>query len=186
MPRLKILNIIREDLRNQDWNYLEKNHDLRNISLRRLNIDSGKYKLRVSYNANSFSYQFDSYYDKEVHSLKLVVDNEIDYSHKFEDRSAIEKLINMRGGFDDILIIKQGHVTDTSFTNIVFFDGYDWFTPDTPLLEGTRRAALLEQGIIQEMPIRMHDIKQYQSFKLINAMRPFETTPEISCQNIFE
>ena len=53
----------------------------------------------------------------------------------------------MRGACDEILIIKDGHITDTSISNIVFRlpDGW-WLTPFTPLLKGIMRTYLLESG----------------------------------------
>ena len=46
--------------------------------------------------------------------------------------------------------MKQGLLTDTSIANIALSDGTHWYTPAHPLLKGTKRAALLEEGILQE------------------------------------
>jgi 4-amino-4-deoxychorismate lyase len=78
-----------------------------------------------------------------IESLKLVEDNTISYRHKYSDRSHLLELMNMRGDCDDILIVKDGYITDTSFSNIVFFDGDKWVTPARPLLRGTMRESLL-------------------------------------------
>ncbi len=53
---------------------------------------------------------------------------------------------------DDIIITKNGNITDSSFSNLVFesSDGA-LFTPETYLLEGgTKRKFLLKNGIIRE------------------------------------
>jgi 4-amino-4-deoxychorismate lyase len=80
---------------------------------------------------------------------------------------------------DEILIIKNGFVTDTSFSNIVFFDGIKWITPSTYLLNGTQRQQLLQQGAIIEEEIRPSDLKHFRFAKLINAMLDLETSPSI-------
>jgi 4-amino-4-deoxychorismate lyase len=85
---------------------------------------------------------------------------------------------------DDILIIKNGFITDTSFSNIAFFDGTQWFTPFTYLLNGTQRQHLLRQGAIVETEITPSDLKQFRYAKLINAMLDLETSPLIDIQNI--
>lgn len=52
-----------------------------------------------------------------------------------------------------MLIVRDGWVTDTSFTNVVFEDaGGGLYTPETCLLEGTRRQSLLDEGRIQACP----------------------------------
>ena len=58
----------------------------------------------------------------------------------------------------EIIIIKNGLVIDTSFTNIAIHKDGKWLTPKHPLLLGTKRAALLEQGIIQEADITVDDL----------------------------
>jgi 4-amino-4-deoxychorismate lyase len=71
---------------------------------------------------------------------------------------------------DEVIIIKNGCVTDTSYTNICFFDGKEWLTPDTPLLQGTMRRYLLDKGVIREVRIRRKDIQYFKKVSLINAM----------------
>ena len=70
---------------------------------------------------------------------------------------------------EDIIIVKNGFVTDSSFSNLIFFDGKEWYTPSTPLLKGTTRARLLNEKKITERVIKIEDIKNYKSISLINA-----------------
>jgi 4-amino-4-deoxychorismate lyase len=46
-------------------------------------------------------------------------------------------------GCDDIIIVRNGFVTDASYANLIFRKGDEWFTPATFLLAGTMRAFLL-------------------------------------------
>jgi 4-amino-4-deoxychorismate lyase len=148
---------------------------------------SGLCKMRIAYNKSSKKVEFESYTSKEIRSLKLVEDNSIEYGLKFTDRNYLNNLVtDMRGDCDDILIIKNGMVTDSSYSNIVFYNGVEWITPSTPLLKGTARERLLQQGIIKAKPIHLSDIHQFLSFKLINAMRDFDTCPETNTNEIRE
>ena len=71
---------------------------------------------------------------REIRSLKVVVDDRIDYSFKSADRSSLNRLTAQKGDCDEIIIVKNGLVTDTSFTNIAVFDGEQWLTHDIRFL----------------------------------------------------
>jgi len=109
--------------------------------------------------------------------------NRISYEFKFQNRKTIDRLFEKREDCDDILIVKGGKVTDSSFANIVFRNGKDWVTPWSPLLKGTMRQKLIETNKIQPEKILEEDIKSFQTFKLINAMMEFDG-PEIEVSNI--
>jgi 4-amino-4-deoxychorismate lyase len=143
------------------------------------------FKCRVEYDHEIRKVEFLPYRIKVIRSLKLVEDNTIEYAYKFTDRRRIEKLNAMRSESDDILIIKNGMVTDSSYANVVFrdFNG-NWVTPSTYLLPGTRRANLLKQGMIKEKSISYKDFLMYSEVKLINAMIGLDDTEGISVRNI--
>jgi len=143
----------------------------------------GIFKCRIVYEHQIDVVEFIPYEVKPVHSLKVVYDPTIDYSHKFEDRGRINSLVEQRQFCDDILIVKNGFVTDSSYSNIIFFDGFRWITPDTPLLRGTMRQFLLDAAEIKQEPITVQDISSFKSFRLINAMLGFDG-PEIEVSKI--
>lgn len=145
---------------------------------------NGLYKCRVVYGEYLQKIEFEPYQPKTIQSLKLVEDNAIDYSFKYQNRAHLNALFAQRGVADDILIIKNGCITDTSYANIVFWDGIHWFTPETFLLAGTKRAQLLEEGIITQKKIRVQDLPKYSYARIINSMLDFETTPNILIENI--
>lgn len=144
---------------------------------------TGLYKCRVVYSTQLESVEFIPYSIKPVTSLKVVYDQEIEYTHKYHDRNAIGTLFNQRQFCDDILIIKNGQVTDSSYSNIIFYDGVNWITPDTPLLKGTMRQFLLDAAEIKVSPVRVQDIPSFKTFRLINAMLAFDG-PEIDVSKI--
>lgn len=130
-----------------------------------------KAKLRFLYDETSITeISCTEYVQKDIRSLKLVRANDISYPFKHSDRSALEKLKAQQADCDEILIVKDNHITDTSFTNVAFFDGKEWFTSDTPLLSGTRRASLIAQGRLKEREILTDDLPAYTSIALFNAM----------------
>ena len=136
---------------------------------------SGVYKLRITYSLHSIeSHEIVLYTPKKIESLKIVVDNEIEYHKKFNDRTYLSTLSAQREDCDDILIIKNNLVSDTSFANIIFFDGEKWVTPNSPLLEGSCRARLICQNIISPQVISQDDLKSFSSFMIINAMLDFD------------
>ncbi len=128
------------------------------------------YKCRVIYNKKIEKIEFEPYKPRIIRSLKLVECNDIEYGFKYHDRSMINELFEKRGDCDDILIIKNGWVTDTSFSNIIFLNGKQWVTPSHPLLFGTKRQKLLDEGKIISKKIKSEDISKYQGARLINSM----------------
>ncbi|WP_333578016.1 aminotransferase class IV, partial [Leyella stercorea] len=79
--------------------------------------------------------------------------------------------------------VKNGLLTDTSFTNVAVFDGERWLTPKYPLLLGTKRASLLERQVIKEADISVETLMNAQKVSLINAMIDLGEI-EISIANI--
>jgi 4-amino-4-deoxychorismate lyase len=148
-------------------------------------IHSGLYKCRIVYTTRIESVQFSPYTIRPVQSLKIVhAEQTLDYAHKFESRSQLENLFQQRGPADDILIIKNGLLTDSFYANVALKKGEKWYTPAQPLLEGTRRARLIEEGQIHPRDIRPKDLPTYQSIQLFNAMMPFNEGPLLPIANI--
>jgi 4-amino-4-deoxychorismate lyase len=130
----------------------------------------GIYKCRIIYADAIVNVTFEKYRRRSISSLKLVYDDTVDYSHKFENKERLQSLLAQSGGCDDILIVKNGELTDTSFSNIALFDGHTWLTPSSPLLKGTKRAQLLALGLIKEERITVANIPLFRQAALINAM----------------
>ncbi len=134
----------------------------------------GSFRCRLMYNETEWSTEFIKYIPRKVTSLKLIRIDEIDYPHKFTNRNIIDKVFSSKGSADDILIVKNGKLTDTSIANILFRKEDKWYTPDLPLLEGTCRARLLNEGIISEKDITINNFREYSHFMLINALNDFD------------
>ena len=133
-------------------------------------FSKGLVKLRFLYAKKDYKLEFFYYTPHKINILKVIENNKIDYLLKFTDRSQINRLLKQKGDCDDILIVKNGFITDTSIANIVFYNGNEWVTPATPLLKGTCRDRLLKEGKIKEEIIKINDLHKFKSFCLINAM----------------
>lgn len=124
--------------------------------------------------------QYYEYKKRAIKSFKLVFDDEIDYSKKYLDRSYINQLFEEKQNADEIIIIKNSLVSDTSIANIAIFDGVNWLTPKKPLLEGTTRARLLEKKEIFEKEISVDMLKSAKKIALMNAMIDFDILEDYS------
>jgi len=145
---------------------------------------TGLIKCRVVYSKEIKSIDFESYLPHTVKSLRLIEENRISYNYKYTNRGSLNEMLTKRERFDEILIVKKGFISDTSYSNIIFFDGEKWVTPSTPLLPGTMRSYLLEKNLISERPIKVADLKSFQKARLINAMNPFEAGKDIKIEKI--
>lgn len=146
------------------------------------NAKEGLVRCRVTFGTSVNSVEFFPYIPAGIRTLKIVEAGTLVYDHKYLDRSRLNALID-KSAADDILIIKNGCVTDASFANIVFTDGNRWITSDTPLLYGTMRELLIREGIIESDRIKIGDLALFTHFRLINAMLGFDT-PLLPVSNI--
>ena len=146
-------------------------HDLNQI-LPQLDL-AGTYKVRLEYDADQedadYDLEFAEYYPRKIDSLQVVHTEPFDYSFKYEDRAKINQLVSSSGA-DDIIICMDGYITDSSYANLCFWDGKDWITPESHLLNGVKRQQLLAEKKIKEAPVSVEDIGAFEKISLINAM----------------
>ena len=135
---------------------------------------NGLYKMKFNYSEKKYKIEFKKYLLKKIVKIKCYEINDFTYSFKFSDRRKIEYFYTKKLDCQDILMIKNGYLTDTSYCNIILFDGFSWFTPEKPLLEGVQREKLLESKMISKTKIKLNEINDFKQFKLINAMIKFE------------
>lgn len=145
----------------------------------------GIVKCRVLYSDTVESITFEPYRFRPINNLALVYDNNIDYTYKSEDRSRLQSLVSQKGNCDEILIVKNGYITDTSYSNIVLENSEGLFTPSTPLLAGIKRQLLIDAGTIIEKDIRVDDLHRYSRAYLINAMIDLDDNVGVSSTNVF-
>ncbi|HUN66480.1 MAG TPA: aminotransferase class IV [Bacteroidota bacterium] len=136
-------------------------------------LDDRLCKCRVIYDREIRKVEYQPYVFRTCRSLRYVRADNLVYDHKYADRSAIDRLLK-EAGTDDIVLLREGKVTDASYANLIFSDGKDWYTPREPLLAGIRRGLLLRSGAIREADITPEAVKRFSSVMLINALLPIE------------
>ena len=144
---------------------------------------NGLYKCRLIYDTNIENITFTPYVMREVKSLKMIGHDTIEYDHKFEDRNVLNEVFDRRDKCDDVLIIKDGMVTDATYSNIIFRKKSEWFTPASCLLQGTMRQNLIDSGKLRVVEIKAVHISDFEKFKLINSML-LDQAPETDVSKI--
>lgn len=132
-------------------------------------------KAKVIYDKNEIlDIRYDSYKIKEFSSFKLIYDDQIEYKYKYLNREELDRLSSLKEANDDIIIVKNNLVTDTSIANIAVLYDNQWLTPKTPLLLGTTRQRYLDLGEIKESDISVAMLKNSSKIALLNAMIDFK------------
>ena len=108
----------------------------------------GLYRCRILYAKTIHTIEYIPYVPKVISSLKII-DSNVEYTYKYANRNALNTLLERGKAYDDVLIEKNGYLTDTSIANIAFYDGEQWITPQNPLLKGTMRQKLIDKGFLQ-------------------------------------
>jgi len=137
-------------------------------------FSTGKVKCRLVYGQDVDKIEYSQYEERKFNHFVLQQTN-IDYPFKYTDRSAFETLKTQLSSSTEIILVKNDLITDTTFTNLLFKDSSgNWFTPSSPLLEGTQREFLLDEEVIEEREIRVKDLQNYTHFMMINAILDFD------------
>lgn len=148
-------------------------------------LREGRVKCRVVYRKTVQDVTFERYIPKKVESLKLI-EASPDYRFKYADRQVLDALLQQKGECDEILITRNGFITDTSYSNVVLAREGKLFTPAQPLLNGTKRQQLLQRGIIQTKDIHRDSLGEYERVILINAMLDVEDNISLAVNRVKE
>lgn len=142
--------------------------------------ENGILKLNIWYNQYEKEIKISEYVPASIKKIEILeCDPDFNYSFKYSDRSYLNSLLKSTCGADEIIISKNGFITDTSKANIVFEKNGKFYTPDTFLLNGTMRQYLLGSGKITETSIYAENIFDYEKMYFINALNALETAPVI-------
>ena len=124
--------------------------------------------------------QYTPYIKRHIRTFQLVYDDDICYNKKSCNRETLDALFNKRQNSDEIIIVKNGLITDTSIANIAIYDGSSWLTPKKPLLEGTTKNRLVSQGVIFEKDITVSMLQKATKIALLNAMIDMDVLEDYS------
>jgi 4-amino-4-deoxychorismate lyase len=133
-----------------------------------IDYPDGILKLKIIYDDTKIDYQITQYKRKRIDYFYIIESNDLDYKFKYEDRSTLEKFCKYNYG--EPIFVKKRFITDTTFSNIAFFDGFRWYTPSTYLLKGTKRSYLIDNGLVLVDDISILDLKYFKKISIINSM----------------
>ena len=143
---------------------------------------SGIWRCRIVYAQNIQSVAYIPYHYKKIKTLKLC-ESTLSYPFKYTNREVFTQLQKEAKGYDDVIIVQDGLITDTTIANIALYKNKHWYTPKTPLLPGTIRAKLLSESFLHLADIEIHTLGTYTQVALMNAMVGFRILNHVTIQN---
>lgn len=135
--------------------------------------DEKVYRCRFLYDGEGYSIEFHPYFQKKIASLKLIACDTLDYPLKYANRERLTLLFEQREACEDVLIVKNNLLCDTTIANIALYINGKWLTPEFPLLAGTTRERLLDEKFLLPAPLTPEDIVRASKVALMNAMIGF-------------
>lgn len=163
-------NSLREFYAGQPYNIFSLAKILQKNTALWANLQSPIIRCRIDYNATQYHLQCFPYQRKTYQRFQPVICDDIDYHLKYSNRAIFNELLKQKGDCDEIIIVKQGKITDCTIGNLILRQGSQWFTPDSPLLIGTQRSKLLKERKIIERKILLSDLPLFEEIRLINAL----------------
>ncbi|MEA3447777.1 MAG: aminotransferase class IV [Bacteroidota bacterium] len=144
----------------------------------------GTWKLRIEYDHKIRNIDCIPYKPRRIKRFHLVCDDQIDYAWKYSNRKTFEKLKSRYQEDEEIIIVKNNLITDSSYANLAFYAAPYWYTPKHPLLKGVMREYLLAHNSIKTAIITTGQLKHFEIFCQINAMLDIDTTEKYSTGDI--
>ncbi len=141
-------------------------------------------KCTITYGEKIQHISYSSYQIRAVHSLKMIENNSIDYTFKSSNRELLEAMFLLKGDCDDILIVKNGYLTDSSYANLILLRENRWYSMQNPLLLGTRLQSYLIEKLVTPTLVTPNDLHLFSEARIINAMISIDDSPIIPVQNI--
>lgn len=131
-------------------------------------------KCRVIYNEKGTEIEYMPYVRKSINTVRLVFDNNIEYDYKYLHRPALDALYEQRNDCDEIIIVKNGYITDAYYYNVVIQKNNQYYTPAKPLLRGVMRQYYLDKGNVLPLDITVEELQTASNVYLINALNPIK------------
>lgn len=139
---------------------------------------SEKHKLKISYDEENYKIQISGYKQKSYNKIFLIEDNQLDYDYKYTNRSRLEEWEKKLNADQQIIFVRKFLITDSTISNVSFYDGDRWISPVKPLLSGTMQHSLVSELRLFEDYLKPEHLKHFKSFKFINAMNSLDEAIE--------
>ncbi len=130
----------------------------------------GEFRLRIDYAKEIKNFQYAILRDRYFENFRIV-NSDIEYEFKYSNRDKINAL---KVDDSEIIVVKDELIRDTSIANIALYIDDVWLTPRTPLLKGTTRARLLENGFLKSADLVVDDLEKAKNFAIMNALIDFK------------
>ena len=147
--------------------------------------DNRLYRCRVVYERDIIKVEYIPYSPKTQQNF-IIVESDIEYSYKYSNRDKLNLLKDRYSDYDDIIISQNGLLKDTTIANIAFLDNGIWITPKTPLLYGTIRSKMIDEGSLIPKDIYSRDVNNFSGFAIMNAMIGFKIIKNPSIRRVDE
>ncbi|MEO1942642.1 MAG: aminotransferase class IV [Campylobacterales bacterium] len=130
---------------------------------------------RVLYSPTKVKVELERLGPRQFQKFKVVEVGDLDYHLKWANREKLEELKRNGEGADEVIILKNRLVTDTTISNLAFWDWEKgvWITPATPLLRGTTRERLLRRGVLKEAKIGIEELPRFNLIGMLNGVMGF-------------
>jgi len=125
---------------------------------------------KIVYDGRNFDLQYAPLLKNRKFGEFRIVEIEQDYSYKYLQRDWLDSL---RKGSNEAILVKDGYLKDATIANIALKIDNKWFTPKEPLLRGTTRQRLLDEGKLNLAPLYIDDLIKAQNFAIMNALIGF-------------
>jgi 4-amino-4-deoxychorismate lyase len=126
-------------------------------------------RMRITYTSKGI--KTIEYFPLKQREFKTFKITPISFNYRFKYKN--RKKFDIPKNTDELILVKNHLITDTTISNLAFFDSKEWLTPKYPLLEGTKRAELIEKGVLKEANIHTSDLKYFEKMAMINAILGF-------------
>jgi 4-amino-4-deoxychorismate lyase len=146
-------------------------------------ISNQRYKYRILFDGQLFETHIEKYTPRPIGSLQVVHFDDIEYTFKTTKRDKLDEAYGLRKNCDDVIIVRNGLVTDTFASNILLYNDENWITPSSPLLRGVQRSYLIDSKQVIEKEVSVDDLGKYSHIKLINALIPFERADKLDVRD---
>jgi 4-amino-4-deoxychorismate lyase len=133
---------------------------------------TGIWRCRILYRERVERVEYLPYRERNFRRL-AVAEFGGEYPYKYAERTPFDTLLHRYPEVDDLILCREGRLTDTTIANLALKIGSRWLTPETPLLPGTTRARLLAEGRIEEAPLSCEALREAEELALMNAMIGF-------------
>ena len=135
----------------------------------------GTQKCRFIYDDKKYRIEIIDYHLIEPKRIGwLKIDPNFTYPFKYYDRSFFTRIKDSYSGFNEILLVKNDMITDSTYCNLIVYAKDNWIIPQTCLLNGVERTRIISEYNFAIEPITIDEFLSAKEYKLINAMRPFE------------